>query len=151
MSDEQDRPRDAGEAIREGVRSISGMLGALKEAIEETFDELRGVNTTTPPPSDQAADEPPAEESSSAFRKAQETVEEVRDRFDFITRREFEALRAQVEALRSRLDEPGSPTAAAEAAATTPPPGSDPAPSAGAERPASESTDSPGRYRFEVD
>jgi BMFP domain-containing protein YqiC len=153
MGEEQDRPKDAGEAIREGVRSITGMLGALKEAIEETFDELRGVDTTAPETPGASTDSAPSSEPSSAFRKAQETVEEVRDRFDFVTRREFEALRRQLEELRARLDERDSPASSPEAAAATPPPGpGTQPPSPAAEPPPAEPTDPPAeRYRFEVD
>jgi hypothetical protein len=136
MSDEQERPRDAGDAIREGVRSITGMLGALKEAIEDTFDELRGVDTS-------AADRGEAP-SSAAFRKAQETVDEVRERFDFVTRREFEALRKEVEELRARLGEPsGSADAGSSTHTATPPSEPEPPP---------DRADSSGtRYRFEVE
>jgi len=138
MSDEQDRPRDAGEAIREGVRSITGMLGALREAIEETFDDLRGADV----PAGERAGEPP--DSPSAFRKAQETVEEVRERFDFVTRGEFEALRREVEELKAQRGDRGSSAAGSEPAAAPPPPASDPPPA--------DPDDAPGgRYRFEVD
>lgn len=132
MSEDQGRPKDAGEAIREGIRSITGMLGALKEAIEDTFDELRGVDSDAAEGSETA--------SASAFRKAQETVEEVRERLDFVTRREFEALRKEVEELRARLDGPRAAAGeTAEAAA------------AGEQTPPAGEGSTGGGYRFEVD
>lgn len=105
MADEQRRPRDAGDHFREAVRSISGVLGALKESLEATFDDLREQGEFTPEKAREAA--------SATFRKAQEAVDEMRGRIDFVTRREFEDLRDQVEALRARLD--GAPSAGASA------------------------------------
>ena len=95
MSTDEKR-RDPGDAVREGVRSVIGILGALKDAVEETFDELRTGGEATPADAQDAA--------KSTFQAAQEAVEDVRERLDFITRKEFDALRAQVDELSARVN-----------------------------------------------
>lgn len=82
--------------FRDGVRAVTGILGALKDAIEEQFDDLRAQGDLAPDKAREAA--------RSTMRKAQETVDEMRDRLDFVPRREFDALKAEVEALTRRLD-----------------------------------------------
>jgi hypothetical protein len=143
MSDDRERPMDAGDAVREGVRSITGILGALKEAIEETFSDLK---PTGPADSGNAEEEG----ARSTFQRAQETVDEVRDRFDFITRREFDTLRAAVDELRSRIEAmsgPGAATTAGPQAGAAPKdaPDDGPAGESGNSRPAG------SKFRFEVE
>jgi hypothetical protein len=82
--------------FREGVRAVTGLLGALKDALEEQFEDLRAQSDLAPDKAREAA--------RSTMRKAQETVDEMRDRLDFVPRREFDALKAEVEALARRLD-----------------------------------------------
>ncbi|MCI0435055.1 MAG: hypothetical protein L0271_15655 [Gemmatimonadetes bacterium] len=106
--------RSAGDGFREGVRSVTGLLGALKDALEATFDDLR---TDTDASSERARDA-----AAATIRKAQEAVEGVRERLDFVTRREFEALRAEVAALRAHL---GLELAAAPGDAAAQPPSGD--------------------------
>jgi polyhydroxyalkanoate synthesis regulator phasin len=105
MNEEQ-RRRDS-DPFREGVRAITGILGALKDAIEETFDDLRQQGDLSPEKARDAA--------RSTMKRAQEAVDDVRDRLDFVSRREFDALRAEVGELRRRLDAaaPPAPPAAA--------------------------------------
>jgi polyhydroxyalkanoate synthesis regulator phasin len=91
----EERKRDA-DPFRDGVRAVTGVLGALKDAIEETFDELRERGDISPERAREAA--------RSTVKKAQEAVDDVRGRLDFVSRREFDDLRAEVEALRLRLD-----------------------------------------------
>jgi polyhydroxyalkanoate synthesis regulator phasin len=88
--------RDRNDPFREGVRAVTGFLGALKDAIEEQFDELRESGDLSPERAREAA--------RSTMRKAQDTVEDVKDRLDFVTRREFDDLREEVAALRRQLD-----------------------------------------------
>jgi len=102
MSEDQGASRSGRDGFKDGVRSVTGLLGALKDAIEATFEDLRSDAET---PADRAA----PDAAAAAFRKAQEAVEGVRDRFDFVSRREFEALRQEVAALRASLE--GRPVA----------------------------------------
>jgi len=96
MSTEGEKRKDPGDAVREGVRSVIGILGALKDAIEDTFEELRTGGEATPEEAKEAA--------RSTFRAAQDAVEDVRDRLDFITRKEFDALREEVAGLEARVN-----------------------------------------------
>lgn len=116
MTDEH-RRRDAGEDIRDGVRTIVGVVGALKDAVEETFQDLLERGELSPDRAREAA--------RSTVKKAQETVEQMRDRLDVVPRREFDALRAEVAELRRMLEEHRTRSAGAhggaEGSATSPP------------------------------
>lgn len=96
MSNQERRPNDLGDNLREGVRTVAGILGALKDAVEESFDELRQRGDLTPERAKEAA--------RATVQRAQEEMEGVRDRLDFVSRKELDALRADVDALRVRLD-----------------------------------------------
>ena len=96
MSDEDGTTRSAGDGLRDGMRSIVGILGALKDAIEDTFEELRD--------SGELSAERAREAARSTMRRAQDTVEEMRERLEFVPRKEFEDLRRELEALRARVD-----------------------------------------------
>jgi polyhydroxyalkanoate synthesis regulator phasin len=133
MAEEQKR-RDTGENIRDGMRAIVGVVGALKDAIEETFQELLDQGELSPERAREAA--------RSTVKRAQETVDEMRDRLDFVTRREFETLRDQVAALERQLAE----HRATGGGAHTAEPGAEPA----AAPPAPE-TEEPDRSRFTID
>ena len=110
-----DQRRDAGDPFREGVRAITGILGALRDAIEESFDDLKQQGDLSPEKAKEAA--------RSTMRRAQEAVDDMRGRVDFVPRREFDALREEVAELRRRLDAAGASSAAG---ATPPPPASPP-------------------------
>lgn len=119
---DQNRKESAGDAFREGVRSVAGVLGALVETLEQTFTDLRESNDLSPERAREAA--------RSTVRKAQNTVEELRDRLDFVSRRDFDelreevrSLRASVDALAARLDVPAEPAADAGASQATGPAG----------------------------
>lgn len=75
---------------------MTGILGALRDAVEQTFDELKEKGDLSPERAKEAARE--------TMRRAQEAVEEVRERLEFVPRREFEELRAQVAALKQEFD-----------------------------------------------
>lgn len=135
MAEEQKR-RDAGENIRDGMRAIVGVVGALKDAIEETFQELLDQGELSPERAREAA--------RSTVKRAQDTVDEMRDRLDFVTRREFESLRDQVAALERQLQEHRAAGGGADAAAAAAPPAAAP-PAADAE---AEEAD---RARFTID
>ena len=96
MSSEERRPGDLGDNLREGVRTVAGILGALKDAVEETFDDLRTHGDLSPEKAREAA--------RATMQRAQEELETMRGRFDFVSRREFDELRAEVATLRARLD-----------------------------------------------
>lgn len=96
MSNQERRPNDLGDNLREGVRTVAGILGALKDAVEESFDELRQRGDLSPERAKEAA--------RATVQRAQEEMEGMRDRLDFVSRKELDALRAEVDALRVRLD-----------------------------------------------
>ncbi|MBV9109650.1 MAG: hypothetical protein JO306_09620, partial [Gemmatimonadetes bacterium] len=72
------------------------ILTAFKEAIEETIDEAVAANDLRPDRAKEAL--------SGALGRAGEVIGDVRERLDVVPRREFDALRAEVEELRRRLD-----------------------------------------------
>jgi polyhydroxyalkanoate synthesis regulator phasin len=83
-------------SIGEGIRSGIGMLTAFKEAIEETIQEAGERGDLSP--------ERAKHFLGGALSRAQETVGDVRDRLDFVPRKEFEALLLEVEELQRRMD-----------------------------------------------
>jgi polyhydroxyalkanoate synthesis regulator phasin len=174
MSTDGEKRKDPGDAVREGIRSMIGILGALKDAVEDTFEELRTGGESTP---DEARDA-----AKSTFQAAQDAVEDVRERLDFITRREFDALRAQVDDLTARVNTLGesvaragatrheptgaagsAPRSASGAGASAPSAGSEPDAASTGEAETPPAPDSPppdeggtddpqrGDYRFEVE
>ena len=83
-------------SIGEGIRTGVGVLTAFKEAIEETIQEANARGDLSPDRAKQFL--------GDALHRAQETVGEVRERLEWVPRKEFEALQAEVAELRSRLD-----------------------------------------------
>ncbi len=83
-------------SIGEGIRSGVGVLAAFKEAIEETIQEANARGDLSPDRAKQFL--------GDALHRAQETVGEVRERLEWVPRKEFEALQAEVAELRRRLD-----------------------------------------------
>jgi polyhydroxyalkanoate synthesis regulator phasin len=83
-------------SIGEGLRSGIGVLTAFKEAIEETIQEAGSRGDLSP--------ERAKHFLGDALHRAQETVGDVRDRLDFVPRREFEAVLREVEELQRRVD-----------------------------------------------
>lgn len=92
MAEEKEPGR---EGIREGLRQGLGVLSAFKEAIEETIGEARERGDLSP--------ERAKEIMRTALRRAQEAAEQARERFDFVARRDFEVLCAEVAALKDRV------------------------------------------------
>lgn len=138
MTDEKKR-KDPGDAVREGVRSVIGILGALKDAVEETFEELRTRGEAAPDEGGDAAE--------STFKAAQDVVEDVRERLDFVTRRDFEALQRQVAELSKRMDALGAPPA--NAGGTADAAGAEDAPEEGGESDPDTEDDKDFRFEFE--
>ena len=83
-------------SIGEGLRSGIGVLAAFKEAIEETIQETVDRGDLKPERAKQFL--------GDALHRAQDAVGDVRERLDFVPRKEFEALLTEVEELRQRLD-----------------------------------------------
>jgi polyhydroxyalkanoate synthesis regulator phasin len=83
-------------SIGEGIRSGIGVLTAFKEAIEETIQEAGSRGDLSPDRAKQFLGE--------ALHRAQDAAADVRERLDFVPRREFDALLREVEELQRRLD-----------------------------------------------
>ena len=95
MADGQKRT-DPGDTFREGVRAVSGILGAFKDAIEQTFNDLSERGEMSP---DRARDA-----AKDAMKRAQDAVDDMRGRLEFVPRREFDALKVEVEGLRAQVE-----------------------------------------------
>jgi polyhydroxyalkanoate synthesis regulator phasin len=95
MADEGKR-NDPGDAFREGVRAVSGILGAFKDAIEQTFNDLSERGDISP---DRAKDA-----ARDAMKRAQDAMDDMRGRLEFVSRREFDSLRAEVAELRTQVE-----------------------------------------------
>lgn len=91
MSEQKRRP-----GIGEGIRSGIGMLTAFKEAVEESIREASERGDLKPERARQFLND--------AMERAHDAVGDVRERLDWVPRKEFDELRAQVEELRRRLD-----------------------------------------------
>ena|SRR4051794_24001692 len=92
MSEEQRGRPSIGEGLRAGI----GILTAFKEAIEETIDEAAARNDLRP--------ERAKEALTGALSRAQGAFDDVRERLDVVPRREFDALRLELEELRRRVE-----------------------------------------------
>jgi polyhydroxyalkanoate synthesis regulator phasin len=113
MSEEQRGRVGIGEGLRAGI----GILTAFKEAIEETIDDAAAKNDLRP--------ERAKEALTGALTRAQGAFDEVRERLDVVPRREFDALRMELEELRRRVDRlDGGAAARLLDAGGTPPVGS---------------------------
>ena len=96
MTDGTKRPVDeAKEGIKEGVRAVTGILAALKDAIDETINDIKVRGDLDPNRAKQAA--------KDTMSRAQEAFDDMKERVDFVPRKEYDALRAEVEALRARV------------------------------------------------
>lgn len=93
MTEEQ---RKSGLGIGEGLKAGIGILTAFKQAIEETIEDAAEKNDLRP--------ERAKEALSGALTRAQDAFGDVRDRLEMVPRRDFDALRAEVEALRRRIE-----------------------------------------------
>jgi len=96
MTETGGKKNDAGDSLREGVRAVTGILGAFKDAIEQTFNDMSEKGDISPERAKEAA--------RDAMRRAQEAMEDVKGRLDTVPRREFDALKAEVAELRARVD-----------------------------------------------
>jgi polyhydroxyalkanoate synthesis regulator phasin len=121
---EQREPRDrdrgnVGDEVREGIRAGIGILSAIKDAVEETIQDMANRG--------ELSQERAREAVRTTMDRAQVAFDDARVRFDFVPRREFDALKAEVADLRSRLaqhETAGHGYAAGAAADSPPAPGS---------------------------
>lgn len=98
MSEQQrkDRRGNVGDEVREGIRAGIGILSALKDAIEETFEEMMDRGELS---QDRAR-----EAMKTTMDRAAEAFEDTRARFDFVARSEHEELAEDVKELRRRVE-----------------------------------------------
>lgn len=82
--------------LGDGIRTGLGVLGAFKDAIEETLQEAVDRGDLTPDRAKQAM--------RDAGQRLQSVFDETRGRFEPVSRREYDELRAEVQALRERLE-----------------------------------------------
>jgi polyhydroxyalkanoate synthesis regulator phasin len=87
--------KSAKEKVSDGIRQGIGVLSAFKDALEETITEARERGDLSP--------ERAKEVMKSALHKAQEAAEGARERLDFVSQKEFDALARSVEALQARV------------------------------------------------
>ena len=80
-----DEKKSARAKVSDGIRQGIGVLSAFKDALEETINEARERGDLS---SDRAK-----EVMKSALHRAQEAAEGARERLDFVTQKEFDALR----------------------------------------------------------
>lgn len=92
MADERERTK---EAFRDLYRSAIDALAAVRDDLEHTIEDLRRREDVSPDRARAAVRE--------AVRRAQETMEDAKERLDLVPRREFETLRAEVAELRRRV------------------------------------------------
>jgi polyhydroxyalkanoate synthesis regulator phasin len=95
MTDDQTQ-RSGTPGIGEGIRSGLGILTAFKDALEETIQEAMNRGDLTPDRARQAVQD--------TVRRMQSGFDEARDRLDFVPRKEFEALQAQLIDMRARVE-----------------------------------------------
>lgn len=97
MNDETgNRKQGPKERVSEGIRQGIGILSAFKEALEETIQEARDRG-------DLSADRA-KQVMKDALDRAQAAADDAKERLDFAHQSELEALRAEVSALRLRVE-----------------------------------------------
>jgi polyhydroxyalkanoate synthesis regulator phasin len=95
MNDEQTNRSGPLGGIGEGLRTGVGVLNAFREAIEETIGEAMESGDVSP--------ERARTLMRDAAQRVQSSLEETRERLDFVSRREMEELRQELAALRQRV------------------------------------------------
>lgn len=93
--DERDQKR-SGMGIGDGIRTGLGVLGAFKDAIEETLQEAVDRGDLAPDRAKQAM--------RDAAQRLQSAFDDTRGRLEFVSRKEYDELRAEVTALRERME-----------------------------------------------
>jgi polyhydroxyalkanoate synthesis regulator phasin len=93
ISDEQQKTARA--KVSDGIKQGIGVLSAFKDALEETINDARERGDLS---SDKAKDV-----MKTALNKAQEAAEGARERLDFVSQKEFDALGQAVDAVKDRV------------------------------------------------
>ena len=113
MVEPRDRERGSvGDEVREGIRAGIGVLSALKDAVEETVQDMMDRGELSP--------ERAREAVRTTMTRAQTAFDDARTRLEFVPRREFEELRAEVVALRERVERHEAASAHGTGPTTTP-------------------------------
>ena len=94
-SGQEREERDRADAIRGGIRQGMNLLGAMRDAIEETVHEARERGDLSP--------ERAKDVIRSTLERAQTKADEAREAFDFVKQKEFDGLEAAVDGLRERI------------------------------------------------
>lgn len=87
--------KKAREKVGDGIRQGIGVLSALKDALEETINEARERGDLSA--------ERAKEVMKGALGRAQAAASDARERLDFVSQAEMEALQETVEDLRRRV------------------------------------------------
>ena len=82
--------------VSDGIRQGLGVLGALKDALDEAITEARERGDLSPDRAREAV--------RSAMHKVQEAAGEAKDRLDLVSRKDHDHLREQVDELKVRLE-----------------------------------------------
>ena len=90
-----DEKKSTKEKVSDGIKQGIGVLSAFKDALEETITEARERGDLSP--------ERAKEVMRSALNKAQEAADGARERLDFVSQKEFDALAERVAALEESL------------------------------------------------
>lgn len=97
-SESEEEGRTARERMSDGFQKGLGILSAFKEAMEETISEARERGDLS---SDRAK-----EALKKAADRARSATADARERFDFVSQQDFDALVRRVEALEDRVRDP---------------------------------------------
>jgi polyhydroxyalkanoate synthesis regulator phasin len=92
MADERS---GSGGGLGDGIRSGLGILNALKEALEETLQEASQRGDFSPERAKSAV--------ADAVHRMQGTFDEAKEKLDFVSRKDFDALQAEVRELREQI------------------------------------------------
>lgn len=95
QSEDDVEGKGAREALQDSLKQKIGVLGAMRDAIEDTIREARERGDLSP---DRAK-----EVMRSALTKAREKAGEAKDALDLVKQKEFDSLRERVDDLKARL------------------------------------------------
>jgi polyhydroxyalkanoate synthesis regulator phasin len=85
----------SGGGLGDGIRSGLGILNALKEALEETLEEASRRGDFSPDRAKGAV--------ADVVHRLQDTFDDAKEKLDFVSRKDFDALSAEVRELREQV------------------------------------------------